>query len=124
MTVTALLDTTLRNVPAPTGTVSFANWGPMIPIGGTETYSTVTDSSGNVALEASLSFVPATSVSVSASYAGDSNYLGSQRSGPGKHHRYGLRLRIGFQSAFTVARGSTGDARDLCTRSVELYREH
>lgn len=74
VTVTALIDTNLKNVPVPTGTVPFMNWGPMTPFAGTETYSTITDSNGNVVLQASLTFVPAASVSVTASYAGDSNY--------------------------------------------------
>jgi len=74
VTLTALVDTSLKNVPVPTGTVPFINWGPMIPIGGTETYSTVADSNGNVALQASFSFVPAASGGVTASYSGDSNY--------------------------------------------------
>jgi hypothetical protein len=74
VTVTALLDTGLKNVSTPTGTVPFINFGPMTPIGGTETYSTVTDSTGNVALQASVSFVPAASVTVFANYDGDSNY--------------------------------------------------
>lgn len=74
VTVTALVDTDLQNVPVPTGPVPFINWGPMTPVAGTETYATVTDSNGNVALQASLTFVPAPNVSIAASYAGDANY--------------------------------------------------
>ena len=108
VTVTALLDTGLKSVPVPTGTVPFINWGPMTQISGTETYSTVTDSNGNVALQASLTFVPTASVSVSANYAGDSNYPAAT----------GVALNIAVtgsdfslvpsQSSLTVAQGGTG----------------
>src|SRR5579864_1477056 len=108
VTVTALLDTGLKNVPAPTGTVPFINWGPMIPIAGTETYTAVTDSNGNLALQASLSFVPATSVSVSASYAGDSNYPAAS-GGPINIAVTGSDfVLVPNQSSITVTRGSTG----------------
>lgn len=74
VTISAIVDTRLPNVPVPTGPVPFINWGPMTPVTGTETYSTIADSSGNVALQASLTFVPASSMNVGASYAGDANY--------------------------------------------------
>ena len=74
VTVSAIIDTNLKNVPTPTGTVPFINWGPLTPIVGTETYTTITDSTGNVALQASITFVPAANVEVGASYAGDTNY--------------------------------------------------
>jgi len=74
VTISAIVDTSLKHVPVPTGSVPFIYWGPMTPVVGTETYSTITDSSGNVALQASITFVPAADVSIAASYAGDSNY--------------------------------------------------
>ena len=74
VTVIATVDTFLKNVPVPTGPVPFIYWGPMLGVAGTETYSTITDSNGNVSLQASLTFVPAASASIAASYAGDSNY--------------------------------------------------
>jgi subtilase family serine protease len=74
VTVSAIVDTSLKNVPVPTGTVPFINWGPMTAVTGTETYSTITDSNGNVALQASLTFTPAASESIGSNYAGDSNY--------------------------------------------------
>jgi hypothetical protein len=74
VTVSAIIDTNMQNVPIPTGTVPFVNWGPMTSINGTETYSQATDSNGNVVLQASMTFVPAANVEVGASYGGDANY--------------------------------------------------
>jgi hypothetical protein len=74
VTVSAIVDTNLKNVPVPTGPVPFIYWGPMTPVAGTESYSTITDSNGNVALQASITFTPAASVNIAASYGGDSNY--------------------------------------------------
>jgi plastocyanin len=108
VTVTALLDTGLKNVPAPTGTVPFINWGPMIPIAGTETYTTVTDSNGNLALQASLNFVTATSVNVSASYAGDSNYPAASGAPINIAVTGSDFVLVPNQSSITVTRGSTG----------------
>ena len=61
-------------MPVPTGNVPFIYWGPMLPVSGSETYSSTTDSNGNVELKASISFVPAANVSIAASYSGDTNY--------------------------------------------------
>jgi hypothetical protein len=74
VTISAIVDTSLKNVPVPTGTVPFIYWGPMSPVAGNETYSATTDSNGNVALRASLTFVPGASTSIAATYNGDSNY--------------------------------------------------
>jgi hypothetical protein len=74
VTVSAIVDTQLKNVPVPTGTVPFIYWGPMTPVVGTETYSATTDSNGNVALQASLTFTPTADVNIASSYNGDSNY--------------------------------------------------
>jgi len=74
VTVSAIVDTRLKNVPVPTGPVPFINWGPMTSVPGNETYSTITDSDGNVALQASLTFVPTANFSITASYGGDQNY--------------------------------------------------
>jgi hypothetical protein len=64
----------MKNAPVPTGTVPFIYWGPMSPVSGTETYTTTTDSNGNVEMQASITFVPVANVSIAASYNGDSNY--------------------------------------------------
>jgi subtilase family serine protease len=107
VTVTTVVDTGLKNVPVPTGTVSFLNWGPMTPISGTETYSTITDSNGNVALQASLSFVPGASVGVSASYGGDSNYPAAS-GGPVSISVTGSDfVLVPNQPSLTVARGDS-----------------
>jgi hypothetical protein len=74
VTVSATIDTNLKNAPLPTGNVAFIYWGPMSPVNGTETYSNTTDANGNVVLLASMTFVPAGSVSIGASYNGDANY--------------------------------------------------
>ena len=74
VTVSAFVDTSMKTAPVPTGTVPFIYWGPMSPVSGTETYTTTTDSNGNVELEASITFVPVANVTIAASYNGDSNY--------------------------------------------------
>jgi hypothetical protein len=74
VTVSAFVDTFMKNAPVPTGTVPFIYWGPMSPVSGTETYTTTTDSNGNVEMQASITFVPVANVSIAASYNGDSNY--------------------------------------------------
>jgi len=74
VTVSAFVDTSMKTAPVPTGTVPFIYWGPMSPVSGTETYTTTTDSNGNVELQASLTFVPVANVTIAASYNGDSNY--------------------------------------------------
>jgi hypothetical protein len=74
VTVSATIDTNLKNAPLPTGNVAFIYWGPMSPVNGTETYSNTTDANGNIVLQASMTFVPAGNVSIGASYNGDANY--------------------------------------------------
>jgi len=108
VTVTALLDTALKNVPVPTGAVPFINWGSMTQISGTETYSTVTDSNGNVALQASLSFMPAASVSVAANYAGDSNYPAASGVAVDITVTGSDFALVPSQSSLTVAHGGLG----------------
>jgi hypothetical protein len=74
VTVSATVDTNFKNAPVPTGTIPFIYWGPGTLVNGTETYTTTTDSSGNVVLQASITFVPPANASVAASYQGDMNY--------------------------------------------------
>lgn len=74
VTVSATIDTNLKNAPLPTGNVAFIYWGPMSPVNGTESYSSTTDANGNVVLQASLTFVPPGNVSIAATYNGDANY--------------------------------------------------
>jgi hypothetical protein len=74
VTITAVVDTNLKNVPVPGGTVSFMDWLTGIAVTGTPTYSSTTDSSGNVAFQASLTFIPQANMTIAASYGGDSNY--------------------------------------------------
>jgi Pro-kumamolisin, activation domain/Bacterial Ig-like domain (group 3) len=74
VTVSAIIDTNLKNAPVPTGNVAFIYWGPMSPVNGTETYATSTDANGNVVLQASMTFVAVGGVSITASYNGDANY--------------------------------------------------
>jgi hypothetical protein len=53
----------------------------MTPVSGTETYTTTTDSNGNVELQASITFVPMANVTLAANYNGDSNYPAAGGSG-------------------------------------------
>ena len=109
VTVTALVDTSLKNVPVPTGTVPLINWGPMTSIGGTETYSTVTDSNGNVALQASVTFVPTANTDVAASYGGDSNYPSAGPGGSANITVTGSDFAlVPTSSSLTVSRGGQG----------------
>jgi len=84
-TLSAMLDTSLKNVPVPTGPISFYYYSPptTVPIGGSEAYSTTTDSNGNVALQATLTFVPIPDSIIGVTYNGDSNYPQALFSGPG-----------------------------------------
>jgi hypothetical protein len=74
--LTALVSATLQNLPSPTGTFTF--YGPKGAISGNPTITTITDSNGFPALQATLT------VTVTAStygyftfqYSGDSNYIG------------------------------------------------
>jgi hypothetical protein len=73
VTLTALVDTNVKS-PAPTGTISFSGYP--VPISGTPTYTTITDASGNSALQATLTITINAAESVSATYSGDANYYG------------------------------------------------
>ncbi len=81
VTVSAAVDTQLKNVPPPTGSVSFYYYGSSVPLQGTVTYSPTSDSNGNVVLQASLTFVPPANMSIAAQFNGDSNYPAASGSG-------------------------------------------
>jgi hypothetical protein len=74
VTLTATVDTSHKNVPVPGGTVTFIDWLTGVPLGGNVNYSSGTDSSGNIVMQASLSFVPPSNMTIGASYGGDTNY--------------------------------------------------
>jgi hypothetical protein len=71
VTVTALIDTPSKT-PTPTGTVRFS--GSQGQISGPVSYTSVTDGSGNAALQASVTYSPSYTEDVFATYSGDSNY--------------------------------------------------
>src|SRR5207248_3140220 len=73
VTLKALIDG-MHN-PAPTGTVTFQ--GIDLPVSGSVSYTTVTDSSGFPALQAALTFAANSSNRIFAVYGGDSNYASS-----------------------------------------------
>jgi hypothetical protein len=81
VTVSAAVDTQLKNVPPPTGSVSFYYYGSSVPLQGTISYSPTTDVNGNVVLQASLPFVPPANMSVAAQFNGDSSYPAASGSG-------------------------------------------
>ncbi len=76
VTLTATVDTELKNVPAPTGSVTFYETDPvnLSSVSGTETYTTTTDSQGNVVLQATLTFTPAVDETIGATFNGDQSY--------------------------------------------------
>jgi subtilase family serine protease len=78
VTVSAVVSTNLKNVPAPSGTVQFIYYPSTELVTGNTTYSAIADSNGNVALQASITFTPPASVNIAATYAGDSNYPAAQ----------------------------------------------
>jgi hypothetical protein len=84
VTVTAAVDTELKNVPVPTGSVTFSEYSPVgtASISGTETYTTTTDAQGNVVLQATITFTPLIDEVLGATYGGDQNYP-AQGSGNG-----------------------------------------
>jgi len=81
VTVPAVVYTGLKSVPVPTGTVTFYYYSSTVPVAGSVSYTSTTDSNGNVALQASITFVPAASISIYAVFNGDSNYPAASGSG-------------------------------------------
>ena len=75
VTLTALVDSTLSKGPALPNTVTF--YYSNNPIPGRVSYTPTTDSSGNFALRASISFVPQFSSFAAALFNGDPNYFQS-----------------------------------------------
>jgi Pro-kumamolisin, activation domain/Bacterial Ig-like domain (group 3) len=81
VTVSAVVATGLKNVPIPTGTVTFYYNTSTVPVAGNVGYVSTTDSNGNVALQASITFIPEANLSISASFNGDSSYPAASGSG-------------------------------------------
>lgn len=75
ITLTALVDSTISTGPALPNAVTF--YYSNSPIQGTVSYTPATDSSGNFALRASISFVPQFSSFAAALFNGDTNYFQS-----------------------------------------------
>jgi hypothetical protein len=80
-TVMAVVDSPTAG-PAITGSISFVDAANFNPITGTVTLTPGTDSNGNPTLSGSLTFTPASSISVIAQYSGDSNYPSAQSPTP------------------------------------------
>ncbi len=74
VTLTATVDTSLKNAPVPGGAVSFVDWLTGVPLAGNVNYSASTDAGGNVVMLAALTFVPPATMTIGASYGGDANY--------------------------------------------------
>ena len=72
-TVTAVVDAMNKQV-YPTGTITFTVLGTGAVLGGPTACASTTDSSGNYACQASVSFVATTQTVVVAQYSGDTNY--------------------------------------------------
>jgi hypothetical protein len=75
VTLTAIVDTSLTQGPAIRNAVSFGSGAG--PVSGTVTYTAITDASGNLALQATLTTTPQYSTYYYATFAGDTNYSGS-----------------------------------------------
>ena len=78
VTLTAIVDSTLSQGPAIGKLVTFALNGN--PLSGTVTYTPVTDTSGNIALRATITATPQSSGSFTATFSGDNNYSSSASS--------------------------------------------
>jgi hypothetical protein len=79
VTLTAIVDTFQNSGPPISHAVSFFANG-ATPVPGTVTYTPTKDSSGNVALQATFTITPQSSVGYYAIFAGDANYNGSASS--------------------------------------------
>jgi Pro-kumamolisin, activation domain/Bacterial Ig-like domain (group 3) len=75
ITLTAIVDTFQAQGPAISNAVSFSVGS--TPVSGTITYTPMTDASGNIALQATLTTTPQSTGSYLAAFAGDSNYSSS-----------------------------------------------
>jgi hypothetical protein len=75
ITLTALVDSTISKSPSLPNAVTF--YYNNSPIPGTVSYTPIVDSSGNLALRGSISFVPQSSSFAAAIFNGDSNYAQS-----------------------------------------------
>ena len=94
VTLTAVVDTSNKS-PAPTGTVQFCCDSAML--NGTVTVTPITDAQGNVALQATETYVPSASgVNVWARYSGDSNYIDNDTG----------MISVTFLPAFSLAAAS------------------
>jgi subtilase family serine protease len=81
VTLTALVDSrNASTTPLPTGTVTFnGTYAGQIP--GSVAYTNLTDGSGNQELQATLTYSPTYSDTVTATYSGDFNYNGTSSTG-------------------------------------------
>ena len=75
VTLTAIVDTSVTKGPAISNAVTFNYFN--APVSGTVSYTPITDSAGNTALQASISFVPQLSSYGYAAFNGDSTYAQS-----------------------------------------------
>ena len=81
-TLTVLVDTSNQSpTPAPTGTVTFTG-SATGQIGSSLTCAPTTDPGGNEACQASISYTPTGSETVTATYSGDTNYAANNFSAP------------------------------------------
>jgi hypothetical protein len=106
-TLTALTDTTNRSpTAAPTGTVTFTGSGTG-QIGSAVTCAPTTDPGGNEACQASVSYSPIGTETVTATYSGDTNYAANNFSAPLVVIVTQPTVTIA-ETSITVAAGSSG----------------
>lgn len=96
VTLTALVDTTEKNVPL-TGTFAFYNTNG--PVNANPTITQVIDSSGYSALQATLTATIPSTIDYSFHYSGDSNYVGGQSND--------IQIGVPDFSIFPVSNGVT-----------------
>lgn len=77
ITLTAIVDSTVAQGGPPIGNLVTFYFGypPSNPVTGTVSYTPITDSSGNIALQASITATPQNSGIFTATFTGDSNYF-------------------------------------------------
>jgi hypothetical protein len=102
--LTTLVDTTNKTVH-PTGTVTLLSNSVNGPVAGPVPCTSTTDSSGNYACQGTLTFTPASTISVFAQYSGDTNYPG-QYSSAASINVADFSLNVG-SSQVTITQGQS-----------------
>jgi len=108
ITLTAIVDTFMAQGPAIPNKVSFSSGAG--PVSGTITYTPITDASGNMALQATLTTTPQYTTYYNVSFAGDSNYASSGAGSVSVTVNIPQFSVTANPASFSVTAGQTGTA--------------